>query len=50
LSGSYVIGVATGKYDTARLRADGADRVFDDLRDTGAVVAAILGARSRPTA
>jgi phosphoglycolate phosphatase-like HAD superfamily hydrolase len=44
-TGGYVIGVATGKYDADRLRADGADRVFDDLRDTEAVVAAILGAR-----
>jgi phosphoglycolate phosphatase len=47
LSGSYVIGVATGKFDAAALRAEGADRVFEDLRDVEAVVAAVLAARAR---
>jgi phosphoglycolate phosphatase len=49
-SGSYVIGVATGKYGTAGLRADGADWVFEDLGDTEALVTAVLAARGRPTA
>ena len=49
-SGSYVIGVATGKFDIAQLRAEGADRVFDDLCDTEALVSAVLAARSRPAA
>jgi phosphoglycolate phosphatase-like HAD superfamily hydrolase len=36
------IGVATGEVDSAMLRASGADVVFDDLRDTAAVVRAIV--------
>ncbi|WP_143465562.1 HAD hydrolase-like protein [Kribbella sp. ALI-6-A] len=38
LGGARVIGVATGVDSPATLRAEGADMVFDDLRDTAAVV------------
>jgi phosphoglycolate phosphatase-like HAD superfamily hydrolase len=40
--GARAIGVATGHYDVAALRAAGADAVFADLRDTGAVLDAIF--------
>jgi len=36
------IGVATGRSSREQLLAHGADFAFDDLSDTGAVVAAIL--------
>jgi phosphoglycolate phosphatase-like HAD superfamily hydrolase len=41
--GARVVAVATGNYPADELRATGADAVLDDLRQTGAVVAAILG-------
>jgi len=40
--GARVVAVATGFYDVAALRAAGAARVFADLRDTAAVLDAIL--------
>ena len=40
--GARTVGVATGFYDVAALRAAGAAHVFPDLRDTAAVVATIL--------
>jgi phosphoglycolate phosphatase-like HAD superfamily hydrolase len=40
--GARVVAVATGPYDVDELRATGADAVLTDLRDTDAVVAAIL--------
>jgi phosphoglycolate phosphatase-like HAD superfamily hydrolase len=40
--GARVLAVATGFYDVAALRAAGAARVFADLRDTAAVLDAIL--------
>lgn len=40
--GARAIGVATGRYSVAELRTHGAAAVFEDLTDTGAVVAAIL--------
>jgi phosphoglycolate phosphatase-like HAD superfamily hydrolase len=49
-SGSYAIGVATGRFDTVRLLDEGADRVLTDLRDTDALVAAVRAARPRPAA
>jgi phosphoglycolate phosphatase len=39
--GARVLAVATGGFDAAALRACGADLVFDDLGDTGAVLAAL---------
>lgn len=48
-SGSYVIGVATGNFGVDVLRAEGAQHVFEDLRDTDAIVAAVLGARMQLT-
>ncbi|MGE5244395.1 MAG: HAD family hydrolase [Betaproteobacteria bacterium] len=39
--GARSIAVATGGYDVAALRAAGADVVFDDLRDTAAVLAVL---------
>lgn len=42
--GTRTVGVATGHYDVAALRRAGADRVFRDLSDTGAVAEAMLGA------
>ena len=36
--GAYVVAVASGSDSMERLRAEGADIVFPDLRDTGAVV------------
>ena len=41
--GAGAVGVATGRYAAAELAELGAIAVFDDLRDTAAVVAAILG-------
>lgn len=41
--GARTIAVATGSYSVAALRATGADAVFEDLRDTVAVMEAILG-------
>lgn len=43
-SGARAIAVATGGTDVATLRDSGADVVFEDLSDTEAVLAAILGA------
>lgn len=40
--GARAVAVATGFYDVAALRATGAAFVFPDLRDTAAVLAAIL--------
>jgi phosphoglycolate phosphatase-like HAD superfamily hydrolase len=40
--GARVVAVATGFYDVASLRAAGAAHVFADLRDTAAVLDAIL--------
>jgi len=40
--GARAIGVATGRYSVAELRAHGAAAVFDDLSDTAAVVAEIM--------
>jgi phosphoglycolate phosphatase-like HAD superfamily hydrolase len=42
VSGARSIAVATGGYGVEALRAAGADVVFDDLRDTRAVVDAML--------
>jgi phosphoglycolate phosphatase len=42
-SGARVVAVATGPYRVDELEAAGADVVLPDLRDTGAVVAAVLG-------
>jgi phosphoglycolate phosphatase len=41
--GARAIGVATGRYCAAELRAHAAHAVFDDLSDTAAVVDAIMG-------
>jgi phosphoglycolate phosphatase-like HAD superfamily hydrolase len=41
--GARVVAVATGSYGVDELRAAGADAVLDDLADTGAALAAILG-------
>jgi phosphoglycolate phosphatase len=41
--GARVVAVATGPYGVDELRAAGADAVLDDLRDTEATLAAILG-------
>jgi phosphoglycolate phosphatase-like HAD superfamily hydrolase len=41
--GARVVAVATGPYGADELRATDADAVLDDLRDTGATLAAILG-------
>jgi phosphoglycolate phosphatase-like HAD superfamily hydrolase len=41
VGGASVIGVATGVDSPENLRAEGADMVFDDLRDTAAVVQAV---------
>lgn len=49
-SGSHVIGVATGAYDAQRLLDEGADQVFEDLRDTDAIIGAVLSTRDRPVA
>ena len=43
--GARAIGVATGRYSTNELTAHGADAVFENLVDTEAVIAAILGDR-----
>lgn len=40
--GARCIAVATGQYDADALRAAGADAVFDDLADTGAVLDALV--------
>jgi phosphoglycolate phosphatase len=40
-TGAAVVGVATGRYGAAELRAAGAHAVLDDLADTGAFLAAI---------
>jgi phosphoglycolate phosphatase-like HAD superfamily hydrolase len=45
--GAYVVAVASGIDHADDLRAEGADVVLPDLRDTAAIVAAVLGARSR---
>jgi phosphoglycolate phosphatase-like HAD superfamily hydrolase len=41
--GARVVAVATGPFSAEELRATGADAVLEDLRDTEAAVAAILG-------
>jgi phosphoglycolate phosphatase-like HAD superfamily hydrolase len=41
-AGAITIGVATGRYTVAELRAHGATAVFEDLRDTGAILRMIL--------
>jgi len=43
-TGAAVVGVATGRYTLAELRAAGAATVLPDLTDTAAVRTAILGA------
>ena len=43
--GARAIGVATGRYSTAELASHGAWAVFADLRDTDAVVRAVIGDR-----
>ncbi|WP_028192788.1 HAD family hydrolase [Salinispora pacifica] len=52
-SGVFAVGVATGAYGVDALTASGANAVLPDLRDTSAVVGAVLGARrdrpGRPT-
>jgi phosphoglycolate phosphatase len=40
-AGARAVAVATGPYDVGELAAAGADAVFEDLRDTGAVLAAV---------
>jgi phosphoglycolate phosphatase len=45
VGGAYVVGVASGIDQADDLQAEGADVVLPDLRDTAAVVAAVLGAR-----
>jgi phosphoglycolate phosphatase len=47
IGGAYVIAVATGEHDMTRLAAEGADVVLTDLRDTDALLRAVLGARER---
>jgi phosphoglycolate phosphatase-like HAD superfamily hydrolase len=42
-AGARTIAVATGPFSTAALRAHGADVVLENLADTDAVIAAILG-------
>jgi phosphoglycolate phosphatase-like HAD superfamily hydrolase len=42
-NGARAVAVATGHYDAAALRQTGADAVLEDLGDTEAVLAAILG-------
>lgn len=44
-SGVFTVGVATGEYGVDSLAASGADAVLPDLRDTSAVVGAVLAAR-----
>ena len=44
-SGTRTVAVATGRYTVAELAEHDADAVFEDLRDTDAVLQAILGAR-----
>ncbi len=46
--GSRVVAVATGPFDTGELRAAGADAVLPDLRDTAAVLRAVLGGARGP--
>lgn len=41
--GVRTVAVATGRHDAAALREAGADIAFDDLADTPAVLAAVLG-------
>jgi phosphoglycolate phosphatase-like HAD superfamily hydrolase len=41
-AGARSVAVATGGYDADTLRSSGADVVFDDLSDTGAVLAALI--------
>ena len=43
VGGARSIAVATGNYSVEQLRESGADFVFEDLSDTNAVIAAILG-------
>lgn len=44
--GAYVLAVASGASGPEELRAEGADAVLPDLRETGAVVDAILAVDS----
>ncbi len=46
--GAATVAVATGHVSAARLRGTGADRVLEDLSDTGAVVEALLGGNTEP--
>jgi phosphoglycolate phosphatase len=48
-TGARVVGVATGGPTAAELAAAGADAVLPDLTDTPTVVAAVTGARWRPS-
>ena len=41
--GARVVAVATGDFSRAELEAHDPDVVFDDLRDTDAVVASLIG-------
>jgi phosphoglycolate phosphatase-like HAD superfamily hydrolase len=40
--GARTVAVATGHYDVTALKATGAHHVFPDLRDTAAVLTALL--------
>jgi phosphoglycolate phosphatase len=42
-AGAHTIGVATGRYGVEELRSHGASVVFENLRDTAAVLETILG-------
>jgi len=43
--GASIVAVATGQYDADALVRAGADVVFEDLSDTGAVMRAVFGVR-----
>ncbi|HEV8648875.1 MAG TPA: HAD family hydrolase [Actinomycetes bacterium] len=47
-SGARVVAVATGPFDARDLHAAGADVVLPDLRDTGAVLRAVLAGAAGP--
>jgi phosphoglycolate phosphatase len=46
-AGARAIAVATGDFDVARLRASGADAVFEDLRDPAAFLLALRGGKEQ---
>ena len=46
--GALVVAVATGPFGAGELRAAGADLVLPDLRDTAAVLRAVLGEAGKP--